>query len=346
MIISMKLHSTREEIDAVMRRIQDFGYTVHSIEGEERVVIGVVGIGDVTACLESLEAMSQVEKAVRISAPYKFVSKEFRPNRSVFRVNGVDIGGDDFVVMAGPCSVESERQILETAHSVRAAGAKFLRGGAFKPRTSPYDFQGMAEEGLKLLRKAKEETGLGIITEVMSDRDVDLVADYADILQIGARNMQNFALLKTLGKCHRPVLLKRGMSSTIKELLMSAEYVVAHGNSNVILCERGIRTFETVTRNTCDIAAVAALSELTHLPVILDPSHATGKRSLVPALARAGVAIGADGLIIEVHPAPEKAVSDGAQSLDIPQFQAMMRSLLPYIDLWKESRVTEAAAAV
>ncbi len=204
----------------------------------------------------------------------------------------------------------------------------------------------MEEEGLKLLAKAKRATGLGIITEVMSDRDVDLVADYADVLQIGARNMQNFALLKTLGKCSRPVLLKRGMSSTIKELLMSAEYVVAHGNPNVILCERGIRTFETVTRNTCDIVAVAALNELTHLPVILDPSHATGKRSLVPALARAGVAIGADGLIVEVHPAPEKAMSDGAQSLDMPQFQAMMRSLNPYIDLWKESRVTEAAAAV
>jgi len=345
MIISMKLHSTREEIDAVMRRIQDFGYTVHSIEGEERVVIGVVGIGDVTACLESLEAMSQVEKAVRISAPYKFVSKEFRPNRSVFRVNGVDIGGDDFVVMAGPCSVESERQILETAHSVRAAGAKFLRGGAFKPRTSPYDFQGMAEEGLKLLRKAKEETGLGIITEVMSDRDVDLVAEYADILQIGARNMQNFALLKTLGKAGRPVMLKRGLSSTIKELLMSAEYVVAHGNSEVILCERGIRTFETATRNTCDIVAVAVLNELSHLPVILDPSHATGKRSLVPPLCRAGVAIGADGLIVECHPQPEKAVSDGAQSLTLDQFGAMMCDIRPYISLWRETRLAQAVTA-
>ena len=217
-------------------------------------------------------------------------------------------------------------------------GAKFLRGGAFKPRTSPYDFQGMEEEGLKLLRKAQRATGLGIITEVMSDRDVELVAEYADILQIGARNMQNFALLKTLGKCGRPVLLKRGMSSTIKELLMSAEYIVAHGNPNVILCERGIRTFETATRNTCDISAVPVLNELTHLPVILDPSHATGKRSLVPPLARAGVAIGADGLIVEVHPAPEKAVSDGAQSLTFDQFAAMMRDLEPYRKLWKEAR--------
>jgi 3-deoxy-7-phosphoheptulonate synthase len=204
----------------------------------------------------------------------------------------------------------------------------------------------MELEGLKLLRKAKEATGLAIITEVMSDRDVELVADYADILQIGARNMQNFALLKTLGKCGRPVLLKRGMSSTVKELLMSAEYVTAHGNPNVILCERGIRTFETVTRNTCDIAAIAALNELTHLPVILDPSHATGKRSLVPALSRAGVAIGADGLIVEVHPCPAKAISDGAQSLDIPQFEAMMAALKPYIDLWKAARMTEAVAAV
>ena len=345
MIISMKLHSTREQINAVFERIQDFGYKVHSIEGEERVVIGVVGVCDVTACLESLEAMPQVEKAVRISAPYKFVSREFRAARSVFRVNGVDIGGDEFVVMAGPCAVESEKQILQTAEAVRAAGARFLRGGAFKPRTSPYDFQGMAEEGLKLLRKAKEETGLGIITEVMSDRDVDLVAEYADILQIGARNMQNFALLKTLGKAGRPVMLKRGLSSTIKELLMSAEYVVAHGNPQVILCERGIRTFETATRNTCDIVAVPVLNELSHLPVILDPSHATGRRSLVPALCRAGVAIGADGLIVECHPQPEKAISDGAQSLTLEQFAAMMRSLDPYVELWKESRVADAVTA-
>jgi 3-deoxy-7-phosphoheptulonate synthase len=346
MIISMKLHSTKEEIEQVCERIRDFGYKIHAIEGEERVVIGAVGTGDTTVCLESVEAMPQVEKAVRISAPYKFVSKEYRTERTRIRVDDCEIGGDEFIVMAGPCSVESEKQIMQAAEGVARAGAKLLRGGAFKPRTSPYDFQGMEEEGLKLLAKAKRATGLGIITEVMSDGDVDLVADYADILQIGARNMQNFALLKTLGKCHRPVLLKRGMSSTIKELLMSAEYVVAHGNPNVILCERGIRTFETVTRNTCDIAAIAALGELTHLPVILDPSHATGKRSLVPALARAGVAIGADGLIIEVHPAPEKALSDGAQSLDIPQFQAMMRSLRPYIDLWKESRVTETVAVV
>ena len=345
MIISMKRHATKAEIEAVFERIQDFGYKVHSIEGEERVVIGVVGVGDVTACLESLEAMPQVEKAVRISAPYKFVSREFRPAKTQILANGVEIGGDEFVVMAGPCSIESEKQIIQTAEFVVRHGAKFLRGGAFKPRTSPYDFQGMEFEGLKLLQKAKRETGIGTITEVMSDRDVDLVAEYADILQIGARNMQNFALLKTLGKANRPVMLKRGLSSTIKELLMSAEYIVAHGNPNVILCERGIRTFETATRNTCDITAVPVLNELSHLPVVLDPSHATGKRSLVPALSRAAIAIGADALIVEVHPCPEKAMSDGAQSLSFDQFAKMMDELAPYIELWKESRVSSLVTA-
>ncbi|MDX1983234.1 MAG: 3-deoxy-7-phosphoheptulonate synthase [Bryobacteraceae bacterium] len=345
MIVSMKRFATKDEIESVCERIRDFGYKIHAIEGEERVVIGAVGVGDVTQCLESLEAMPCVEKAVRISAPYKFVSKEFRPGKSVIRINGnVEIGGDEFVVMAGPCSVESEKQIMESAEAVARAGAKVLRGGAFKPRTSPYDFQGMAEEGLKLLRKAKEATGLAIVTEVMADGDVPLVAEYADLMQIGARNMQNFALLKSLGRCGRPILLKRGMSSTIKELLMSAEYIVAHGNPNVILCERGIRTYETATRNTCDIVAVPVLAEMTHLPVVVDPSHATGKRSLVPALSRAAVAIGADGIILEVHPCPEKAVSDGAQSLHIPEFDAMMRDLRGYIELWKESRVGMAAA--
>ena len=346
MIISMKLHSTKQEIDQVCERIRDFGYKIHAIEGEERVVIGVVGVGDVTACLESVEAMPQVEKAVRISAPYKFVSKEYHAEHSRIRVNGCEIGGDEFIVMAGPCSVESEKQIMQAAEGVAEAGAKLLRGGAFKPRTSPYDFQGLEAEGLKLLAKAKRATGLGIITEVMSDSDVELVAEYADVMQIGARNMQNFALLKALGKCGRTVLLKRGMSSTIKELLMSAEYVVAHGNPNVILCERGIRTFETATRNTCDLTAVAVLDELTHLPVVVDPSHATGKRSLVPALSRAAVAIGCDGLIVEVHPCPEQAMSDGAQSLNPKQFAAMMQDLQPYLKLWKDARVTETAAAV
>ncbi len=319
MIISMKLHAKREEIDEVRKQVEHFGYKVHSIEGEERVVIGVVGVGDVTACMESIEAMPQVDNVVRISAPYKFVSKEFRAEKTRIKVDGTEIGGGEFVVMAGPCSVESEKQIMQAAEGVAKAGAKMLRGGAFKPRTSPYDFQGMEEEGLKLLKKAKQATGLAIITEVMSDRHVDLVARYADVMQVGARNMQNFMLLKALGKCGRP-------------------------DPDVILCERGIRTFETVTRNTCDIAAIPALNELTHLPVILDPSHATGKRSLVPALSRAGVAIGADGLIVEVHPAPEKAISDGAQSLDLAQFRQMMKELEPYIHLWNESRKKEVAA--
>ena len=344
MIISMRLHATKEEINRVRERIEEFGYKVHSIAGEERVVIGVVGVGDITPALESIEAMPGVERAMRISAPYKFVSREFRPEKTRIKVRDVVIGGDEFVIMAGPCSVESEKQILESAELVAKHGAKLLRGGAFKPRTSPYDFQGLELEGLKLLDKARRATGLGIITEVMSDRDVDMVAEYADVLQIGARNMQNFSLMKTLGKCGRPILLKRGLSATIKELLMSAEYIVAHGNPDVMLCERGIRTFETATRNTCDITAVAVLNELTHLPVILDPSHATGKRSLVPPLARAAVAIGADGLIIEVHPHPEKAVSDGAQSLDPVQWAKMMADLQPYIALWKQARVNEAVA--
>src|SRR6516164_8759749 len=345
MIISMRPHATREEIEHVCERIREFGYKVHSIEGEERVVIGVVGVGDVTACLESIEAAPGVESAVRISAPYKFVSKEFKKERTVIRVHGgVEIGGDEFVVMAGPCSVESEKQIMESARAVVAGGGKILRGGAFKPRTSPYDFQGLEEEGLKLLAKAREATGLAIVTEVMSDRDVELVASYADIMQVGARNMQNFALLKSLGSCGRPVLLKRGMSSTLKELLMSAEYITAHGNSSVILCERGIRTFETATRNTCDVAAIPVLNELTHLPVILDPSHATGRRSIVASVSRAATAVGADGLLVEVHPCPEKALSDGAQSLDLDQFRAMMRELLPYVELWAQQRQSLVAS--
>ncbi len=346
MIISMGAHATKEQIEQVCERIREFGYRVHSIQGDERVVIGAVGIGDVTACLEQIEAMPGVESAVRISAPYKFVSREFRPEKTRVRVNGTEIGGDKFVVIAGPCSVENERQIMETAEAVVKAGGHLLRGGAFKPRTSPYEFQGLEEAGLKLLYKAKQATGLAICTEVMSEADVELVSKYADVLQIGARNMQNFSLLKALGKTDRPILLKRGMSSTILELLMSAEYIVAHGNSNVILCERGIRTFETSTRNTCDITAVAVLQELTHLPVVVDPSHATGRRHLVPPLARAAVAIGADGLIVEVHPTPDKAISDGAQSLTLPQFRAMMEMLQPYLPLWRQLRMTPVPGAV
>ena len=335
MIISMKLGATKEQVDHVCQRIEEFGYKVHSIRGEERVVIAALGIGDVTHCLESLQAAPGVESAVAISAPYKLVSRQFQRERSRVQVDGAVFGGDEFVVIAGPCSVESEKQLLTTATAVAKAGAKMLRGGAFKPRTSPYDFQGLETEGLKLLKKAREETGLAVITEVMSDGDVGLVAEYADMLQIGARNMQNYALLKVLGKAGKPVMLKRGLSSTIKELLLSAEYVVSHGNPNVILCERGIRTFETATRNTFDIGAVPVLRELTHLPVVLDPAHATGKSSLIPPLARASVAVGADGLMIEVHPCPEEAYSDGAQSLTIEAFQKMMTDLKPYLELWK-----------
>jgi 3-deoxy-7-phosphoheptulonate synthase len=345
MIISMKPNATKEQIEHVCERVREFGYKVHSIQGEERVVIGVIGVGDVTDCLEAMEVAPGVASAVRISSPFKFVSKEFKQERTRIPINGVSVGGDQFVVMAGPCSVEGEKQIMESAEFVASVGGKILRGGAFKPRTSPYDFQGLEEEGLKLLAKARAATGLAIVTEVVSETDVPLVAEYADILQVGARNMQNFALLKALGRCRRPVLLKRGMSSTIKELLLSAEYITAHGNPTVILCERGIRTFETATRNTCDISAVPVLNELTHLPVIVDPSHATGRQSLVPALARAAVAVGADGLIVEIHPCPEKAMSDGAQSLSFPQFQAMMHELKPYLAIWKEARARQNAAA-
>src|ERR1700735_3400295 len=344
MIISMKLHSTKEEIEQVCERIRDFGYKIHAIEGEERVVIGAVGTGDTTVCLESVEAMPQVEKAVLISAPYKFVSKEYRMERTRIRVDDCEIGGDEFIVMAGPGSVESEKQIMQAAEGVARAGAVLLRGGAFKPRTSPYDFQGLETEGLKLLAKAGRRTGLGVVTELMSEQHVELVAEYADMIQIGARNMQNFALLKAVGRQKRPVLLKRGLSATIKELLMSAEHIAAQGNINIIIGERGIRTCETATRNTCDISAIPVLNELTHLPVFLDPSHAVGKRSLVPAIARAGVAVGADGLIVEVHPRPEEALSDGAQSLTLAQFRCMMRELEPYIHLWEGSRQVAAVA--
>jgi len=345
MIISMKLGSSKEQIDHVRKRIEDFGYKVHSIVGEERVVIAAVGVGDVTHCLESLRSYEPVESAVRISAPYKFVSRQYKSEPSQFALGkGVVIGADDFVLMAGPCSVETEEQIMTTAEVVAKAGGKILRGGAFKPRTSPYDFQGLEEEGLKLLRKAGDATGLAIVTEVMTVTNVDIIAEYADMLQVGARNVQNFPLLKEVGRVNRPVLLKRGLSTTIKELLLSAEYIVSHGNPRVVLCERGIRTFETATRNTLDISAVPVLRELTHLPVILDPAHAAGKRSLIPALARACVAVGADGMMVETHPCPEEAWSDGPQSLTFEEFGRMMKDLKPYIDLWKQTRPAPVAA--
>ncbi len=345
MIISMRLGASREEIDHVCERIRQFGYKVHSIKGDERVVIGAVGVGDLTRAIEQLEATPGVERVVPISQPFKLVSRQFQPEKTMIRVNGCQIGGDDFVVMAGPCSVEGEEQILTTARAVKAAGANILRGGAFKPRTSPYDFQGLEREGLELLRQAKQASGLAIITEVMSDSDVDLICEYTDIIQVGARNMQNFALLKALGRVRKPVMLKRGLSSTLKELLLSAEYIVSKGNHEVILCERGVRTFETYTRNTLDLAAVPALAELSHLPVIVDPSHGTGKRSLIAPMARAAVAAGADGLMVEVHPCPEKAFSDGQQSLTLEMFRDIMSDLQPYLELWKKERARERTAA-
>jgi 3-deoxy-7-phosphoheptulonate synthase len=269
---------------------------------------------------------------------FDLVAKTGESCRSVVRVRDIEIGGSDFVVMAGPCAVESETQLLQTAEAVAEAGARILRGGAYKPRSSPYAFQGLGVEGLKILRKAREETGLAIITEVMSEEDVDLIAEYADIMQVGTRSMENYALLEALGECESPVLLKRGMTATLEELLRSAQIIAMAGNSQIILCERGIRTFETATRNTLDIAAVPVLKAVSHLPVIVDPSHAAGVRSLVPVLSRAAVVVGADGLLVEVHPAPEKAMSDGNQSLDFGEFRRMMTDLQPYIELQQESR--------
>jgi 3-deoxy-7-phosphoheptulonate synthase len=325
MIIVMKQGIGREQLLEVKKRIRELGYKPHVIHGETRNVIGAVGDERGKAVLQTLESMAGVEAVVPILKPYKLASREICPTPSVIElVPGLSIGGEKLVVMAGPCSVESEEQLLETARAVKAAGATVLRGGAFKPRTSPYAFQGLEEEGLKLLDLARQATGLPIVTEVVNPRDVELVARYADILQVGARNVQNFALLKLLGQQDKPVLLKRGMAATIQEFLMSAEYILAEGNRRVILCERGIRTFETATRNTLDISAVPVLKEQTHLPVIIDPSHSTGHASLVPAMCYAAVAAGCDGLLVEVHNNPEKASCDGPQSLRPDDFAAVM----------------------
>lgn len=326
MIIIMEHGATQAQISNVTARIEQMGCQAHLSEGEERVIIGVIGNGR-PIVKDQVARMSGVERVVPVLRPFKLASREFHPQDTVFPINGVSIGGDQVIVMAGPCAVESEEQILEVAQAVKAAGAHVLRGGAFKPRTSPYSFQGLAEEGLKLLAKARELTGLPIITEVMAPEQVPLVTTYADILQIGARSMQNYALLHAVGESQRPVMLKRGMMSTIEELLMSAEYILSHGNHRVMLCERGIRTFETYTRNTLDISAVPLLKQLSHLPVVVDPSHGTGKWELVSPVARAAVAAGADGLIIEVHPNPEMALSDGAQSLKPSRFADLMTSL-------------------
>ena len=333
MIIVMKAGASQQQVEHVFQKVRDLGYQVHPIFGEQRTVIACVGDERGKFRLQALDSLDGVESVVPILKPFKLAGREWRSTRSTItlrsRNGGPDtiIGNSHIVVMAGPCSIESREQILLSAELVKKAGARVLRGGAFKPRTSPYSFQGLEEEGLKLMAEAREKTGLHLVTEVITPADVPLVADYTDIVQIGARNMQNYALLKEVGKISRPVLLKRGMSSTLKELLMSAEYILSHGNYEVILCERGIRTFEDYTRNTCDISAVPALKELSHLPVIVDPSHGTGIRSLVPPVAKAAIAAGADGLIVEVHPNPEEAFSDGAQSLLPDQFSEMMESV-------------------
>lgn len=333
MIIAMKSDATEEQIQEVCESIRHYGYKPHLIRGEERVVIGAVGHGDNKDHLQNLRSVPGVADVVPILQPYKIVSRELKQQKTIIRVGDLEIGGNQFIVMAGPCSVETREQLMETAEAVKQAGAQVLRGGAYKPRTSPYDFQGLEVEGLKLLAEARERTGLKIVTEVVTTEDTDIVAEYSDILQVGARNMQNFALLKRLGQVRKPVLLKRGMSSTIKELLLSAEYIATHGNDQIILCERGIRTFETATRNTLDLAAVPLLGELSHLPVIVDPSHGTGRRSLVHPMAKAAIAIGADGVIIEVHPRPQEAWSDGPQSLTLPMFADIMNDLRRYVAL-------------
>jgi 3-deoxy-7-phosphoheptulonate synthase len=327
MLIVMNPRSTPQQVEAVADKVRSLGLVPHAIPGAERVAVGVTGnTGPVPA--DPFLSLAGVVETIRVTQPFKLVSREVKPDDTVIDLgDGVRIGGPGVVVMAGPCAVESREQIVAAAVAVKAAGATLLRGGAYKPRTSPYEFQGLREEGLELLAAARAETGLKIVTEVKDTETLPLVAEYADVLQVGARNMQNYSLLERLGSLGRPVLLKRGMSATIKELLMAAEYIVARGNHRVALCERGIRTFESMTRNTLDINAVPVLESLTHRPVIVDPSHAIGIRKHVPAVARAAIAAGADGLIVEVHPCPEQALSDGQQSLSPPEFQQLMREV-------------------
>jgi len=329
MIINMVSTATEEQISHVVARIKECGFQAHLIRGEERTVIGVVGNSSKRRSeLEALRAAPGVEELVPISQPFKLTSRNCRPEGSVIDVGkGVLIGNTEVVVAAGPCAVESAEQINDIAKRVARSGAKLLRGGAFKPRTSPYTFQGLGEEGLKLLRAAADENGLVVVSEVMDPSQVEVMVPYVDVLQVGARNMQNYHLLRALGETNKPVLLKRGMSATIEELLLSAEYIMSGGNYKVILCERGIRTFETYTRNTLDIAAIPVIKQLSHLPIIADPSHGTGRRDKVAAMARAAVAAGADGLIIEVHPDPERALSDGVQSLYPDQFAQLMAEI-------------------
>jgi 3-deoxy-7-phosphoheptulonate synthase len=328
MILVMKAGASDREIANAITEIERLGYKPHPIYGVERTVIGAIGDERGKARLQALDSLPGVEAVVPILKPFKLASREVRREDSLIDLGGgVEVGGAKLVVMAGPCSVESESQILETAHAVKNAGAHLLRGGAYKPRTSPYSFQGMEVDGLKLLARARAETGLPIVTEVLDPHDVDVVAEHADVLQVGARNVQNFALLKRLGRIDKPVLLKRGMMTTLQEYLMAAEYILSEGNPRVILCERGIRTFETATRNTLDLNAIPVLKEWTHLPVIVDPSHGTGYWQYVTPMAYAGIAAGADGLMIEVHPDPVHALSDGGQSLKPKRFQQLMEGL-------------------
>jgi 3-deoxy-7-phosphoheptulonate synthase len=327
MIVNMSEKASEQEIAHVIERVREAGFQPHVTRGVEKTIVAAVGNGRRHE-LEALQVAPGVENVVPIAQPFKLVSRQVKPERSVVNVGGVRIGGEDVVIMAGPCSVESRQQMLDTAHAVKRIGATMLRGGAYKPRTSPYDFQGLGLEALKILREAREESGLPVVTEVMSTEDVDVICEYADMLQVGARNMQNFALLRRLATASKPVLLKRGPSATIKEWLLAAEYLLAGGNSQVVLCERGIKTFETEMRNTFDLAAVALARDLSHLPVIADPSHGTGKQSLIAATSRAAIAVGADGLIIEVHPCPERALSDGPQSLDFVGFEKVMKAII------------------
>ncbi len=323
MIIVLKKDTTQETVDHVVEKIKAAGLAVHISKGKERTIIGAIGDESLLAS-KSIEALPGVESVMPIMKPYKLVSREFQKENSVIDIGGVKIGDTDLQVIAGPCSVESRESLVECARQVKAAGARILRGGAFKPRTSPYDFQGLGTDGLKLLAEAKKETGLPIISELMDPRDTELMCEYVDIIQIGARNMQNFRLLMEVGKAGKPVLLKRGLSATLKEFLMSAEYIASQGNSKIILCERGIRTFETATRNTLDLSAVPVLKEETHLPIFIDPSHSAGRWNLVAPLAKAAIAVGADGLMIEVHTDPENALCDGAQSLKPSKFARLM----------------------
>jgi len=338
MIIVMKTNSSKQQVDHVIEHLKNADYGVHLSEGIQRTIIGAIGDqDDKEARMMKIRAIEGVQKVIPIMEPYRLTGKNFKPNRTVIDVNGVKIGGDEVVVMAGPCAVENEEQIIKTAQAVQKAGAKILRGGAFKPRTSPYSFQGLKEEGLKLLAKAREKTGLKVVTEVIDINKLDLVNQYTDIIQIGARNMQNYPLLKAAGKLDTPVMLKRSMSSTIKEWLLAAEYIMKEGNYDVILCERGIRTFSEDTRNTLDLSSVPLLHELSHLPIIVDPSHGTGKWSLVTPMARAAVASGVDGLIIEVHPNPENALSDGAQSLTFDNFNTLMEEVAKIAQILKRN---------